>query len=95
LPRSAADARADASAPGAAAAAAAAAKKLKIKEARRSPAQRIKDALARITAPSAFASAPEAPIWNPAAAFAATTPELGAFGGGLQKGSWEGGWVEG
>lgn len=59
-------------------AAPAAARKPKPREKARSQAQRLKEAIARVTAPSAFAGAPETPLWNPVAAFAATTPERGA-----------------
>ncbi len=45
----------------------------------RNPVQRLKEALGRISAASAFASAPERSMWNPDAAFAASSADQGAF----------------
>ncbi len=45
----------------------------------RNPSQRLKEALGRITAASAFASAPERSLWNPDAAFAASSADQGAW----------------
>ena len=57
----------------------AAARKARQRERARTPVQRMKDAISRITAASAFASPPEAPLWNPTLAFAANSPEQSAW----------------
>ena len=51
------------------------AKRQKKQEKGRTPAQRLRDLLSRVTAPSALASAAESCTWSPEEAFARTTPE--------------------